>query len=147
MFSCVWKSSEARRTSFWTNFSNKRNYNFNLFFSSQIVFVQLMVAQKHVRAVSKHSFPLIDVFEIHLVNQEVVFHWVLNSFAWPKWDDAIGFLTYELLMSLRRLIKTSLKSSFCSFWPSSVTHKQNGAQDFATRFSRAPSFSLNFPED
>ena len=54
-----------------------------------------MVPQKYVRAVSKHSLPLIDfktrlfeiidftphVFEIHLVNQEVVFHWVLNSFA------------------------------------------------------------------
>ena len=52
-------------------------------------------ARKHVRAVSKHSLPLIDfkrrvfeiiefkphVFEIHLVNQQVVSRWGSNSFA------------------------------------------------------------------
>ena len=53
-----------------------------------------MVNHKHVRAVRKQSLPLIvdfkthvfeiikfkpQVFEIHLVNQQVVFHWVSNS--------------------------------------------------------------------
>ena len=65
-----------------------------------------MVAQKHMRAVSKLSFPLIDinntcvwnvefkphVFEIHLKNQQVVFHWVSSSSAWPEWVIQLGFI-------------------------------------------------------
>ena len=34
-----------------------KQHNFNEFFLSQIFFVYLMVAQRHVRAVSKHSLP------------------------------------------------------------------------------------------
>ena len=51
--------------------SSAEEINFSECFSSQILLIHLMVAQKHFKP---------RVFEIHLVNQQVVFHWVSNAF-------------------------------------------------------------------